>query len=36
MLEFKEMGGDVMVAGDADEAAFVTAVELWAGKSGHC
>ena len=35
VLEFKEMGGDVMVAVEADDVAFVIAVELRAGKSRH-
>ena len=34
MLEFKEVGGDVMVAGEAEEVEFVIAVELGPGKSG--
>ena len=35
VLKFKEMGGDVMVAREADEVAFVIAEELRAGKSRH-
>ena len=34
MLEFKEMGGDVMVAGVAEEVETVIVVELGPGKSG--
>ena len=32
MLEFTDMSGEVMVAGDADEVEFIIAVELRLGK----
>ena len=36
VVELKAMGGEVMVAGDADEFKLIIAVELRLGKSRHC
>ena len=36
VLEFTDMGGEIMVAGDADEVESIIAVELRLGKSKHC
>ncbi len=35
VLEFKDIGGEVMVAGEADEVEFIIAVELRFEKSRH-
>ena len=35
VLEFKDMGGGVIVAGDADDIKFIIAVELRLERSRH-